>query len=153
MSERMQLVVFRVDEQRYALALDAVARIVRAVEVTPLPGAPHIVLGVIDVEGSVLPVLSIRRRFQVPQREIAPTDQFLIAWAAGRAVALVIDEVQGVMEREQSAVTPSHGIAPGLEQFEGIVTLDDGLVLIHDPQKFLSLDDARALDDAMDRAE
>lgn len=153
MSERTQLVVFRVDEQRCALALAAVERIVRAVEVTPLPGAPHIVLGVIDVEGSIVPVLSIRRRFRLPEREIVPADQFLIARAAGRAVALVIDEAEGVFEREQSAVTHSYGISPGLEQFEGVVKLDDGLALIHDPEKFLSPDDARALDDAIDRAE
>ena len=153
MNEPMQLVVFRVGEQRCALALAAVERIVRAVEVTPLPGAPHIVLGVIDVEGSLVPVLSIRRRFRLPEREIIPADQFLIARAAGRAVALVIDEAEGVFEREQSAITPSCGLSPGLEQFGGVVKLDDGLALIHDPEKFLSLEDVRALDDALYRVE
>lgn len=152
MGKPMQLVVFRVDGQRYALALAAVARIVRAVEVTPLPGAPHIVLGVIDVEGSILPVLSMRRRLGLSEREIGPADHFLIAWAAGRSVALVIDEAQGVIERDPSAVTSSQNIVTHLDQFEGVVKLDDGLVLIHDPEKFLSLEDARALDDVIDRA-
>ena len=99
----MRAVVFCLDGQRYALPLAAVRRIVRAVEVTPLPGAPAIVLGAIDVEGSVLPVLDIRRRFLLPEREIGPADQFLIASTARRAVALVIDEAHGVIEREQSA--------------------------------------------------
>lgn len=153
MSERIQLVVFRVDTQRYALPLVAVERIVRAVEVTPFPGAPHIMLGVIDVEGRVLPVFNIRRRFGLPEREIDAANQFLIARAARRTVALVIDEAHGVIEREQSAVTGSDGIVPGLEQFQGVVKLDDELVLIHNLEKFLSLDEARTLDEVMDRAE
>lgn len=153
MSELIQLVVFRLGEQHYALPLAAVERIVRAVEVTPLPGAPAIVLGAIDVEGRVLPVLNLWRRLRLPEREIGPADQFLIAWTARRAVALVMDEAQGVIEREQSAVIASDRIVPGIEQFQGVVKLDDGLVLIHDLEKFLSLDEARALDEAMERAE
>ena len=133
--------------------MTAVERIVRAVEVTPLPGAPAIVLGAIDVEGRVLPVLNLRRRFPLPEREIDPADQFLIARTARRAVALVMDEAQGVIEREQSAVIGSDRIVPGLEQFQGVVKLDDGLALIHDLEKLLSLDEARTLDEAMERAE
>ncbi|HZL45845.1 MAG TPA: chemotaxis protein CheW [Opitutaceae bacterium] len=149
MSELIFLVVFRLDEQRYALPLAAVERIVGAVEVTPLPGAPAIVLGAIDVEGRVLPVLNLRRRFLLPEREVSPVDQFLIAWTPWRMVALVIDEAHGVIEREQSAVISSDRVVPGLEQFQGVIKLDDGLVLIHDLEKFLSLDEARALDEAM----
>lgn len=148
-----ELVVFRLDQLRIALPLAAVERIVRAVAVTALPGAPAIVLGVIDVEGHVLPVLNLRRRFLVPEREVSPADQFLIARTARRAVALVIDEAQGVVERGQSAFIDSDRIVPGLEQFQGVVKLDDGLVLIHDLEKFLSLDEARTLDEAMERTE
>ena len=151
MDKLTQLVVFHLGEQRYALPLDTVQRIVRAVEVTPLPGAPAVVLGVINVAGCVLPVLSLRQRFRLPEREIGPADQFVLAQMSQRTVALVIDEAQGVIEREASAVVGSDRIAPGLEQFHGVVKLDDGLVLIHDLQTFLSLDEARALDQAMDR--
>lgn len=149
MNELIQLVVFCLDEQRYALPLAVVERIVQAVEVTPLPDAPPIVLGVIDVEGHVLPVLNLRRRFRLPEREIRPFDQFLIAQTAPRTVALVIDEAQGVIERPQSAVISSTQIVPGLDQIKGVIKLDDGLVLIHDLERFLSLDEARALDEAM----
>ena len=151
MSESVQLVVFRLDEQRYALSLAAVERIVRAVEVTFLPNAPPIVLGAVDVEGHVLPVLDVRQRFGLRQREISPADQFLIAQTPPRAVVLVVDEAQGVIERSQDEIIGSAQIAPGLEQFQGVVRLDDGLVLIHDLDKFLSLDEARALDEAINQ--
>jgi purine-binding chemotaxis protein CheW len=149
MSEIMQLVVFRLEEQRYALPLAAVERIVRAVEVTSLPDAPAIVLGAIDLAGQVLPVLDVRQRFRLPVREIGPADQFVIAHTAWRTVAFVVDEALGVIERtEFEVISPAH-IVPGLEQLQGVIKLDDDLVLIHDLEKFLSLDEAQALDKAM----
>ena len=149
MNELIQVVVFRLDEQRYALPLAAVERVVRAVEVTSLPNAPPVVLGAINVEGHVLPVLNVRRRFRLPERETSPADQLVIAQTGPRTVVLVVDEAQGVIERTKSAVIGSAQIVPGLEQLQGVMKLDDGLVLIHDLEKFLSLDEARALDDAM----
>jgi len=151
LSEITQLVVFRLDERRYALTLVAVEQVVRAVDVTPLPGAPAIVLGAINVHGRVLPVINVRRRFLLPDREIGPTDWFLIARAAQRMVALVVDESQGVVERPRADIVASTQIVPGLQHFPGVVRLDDGLVLIHDLERFLSLDEAQALDQAMVR--
>jgi len=152
MNELLQLVVFMLDGQHYALPLGTVGRIVRAVAVTPLPNAPAIVLGAINVQGTVIPVLNIRRRLQLPEREIGVTDQFVIAQTRQRTVALVIDEAQEVIEREQAAITSASRIIPGLEHLQGVVELGDDLVLIHDLEKFLSLDEARTLDEAMERA-
>jgi purine-binding chemotaxis protein CheW len=70
MNKATQLVVFALDEQRYALRLTAVERIVRAVEVTPLPKAPQIVLGVIDAQGRIIPVVDVRQRFRLTEREV-----------------------------------------------------------------------------------
>ena len=152
MTERTELVVFRLEGQRYALRLGAVERFVRAVEVTPLPGAPAIVLGAIDVGGSVLPVLSLRRRFGLPEREVGVEDQFLIARTSSRTVALVVDEALGVIDVPAEEVTAAGRIVPGLEQVQGIVTLGDGMVLIHDLETCLSFDEERALADALDAA-
>lgn len=152
MSVLTQLVVFWLDGQRYALPLAAVDRVVSAVELTPLPGAPATVLGAIDVAGSVLPVFCIRRRFLRPHRDVVVADQILIARTDRRAMALVIDEALGVIECDPSAVIDPERIVPGLEQFQGLVQLEGGLVLIHDLDKFLSVDEAQALDAALERA-
>ena len=150
LSSAAQLIVFRLDERRYALPLEIVDRVVRAAEVTPLPKAPDIVLGVINVRGRVLPVLNVRRRFAMPEREIRPEDWFLLAHTDRRQLALVIDHSDGVIECSPDDINMSTHIVPGLEPFPGVMRLDDGLVLIHDLEKFLSLDETRALEDAMD---
>lgn len=153
MNKLVRLVVFLLDEQRYALPLSSVMRIVSAAEVTPIPNAPAIVFGAINLQGRVTPVLDVRQRFQLPQREIGVRDQFLIAQTRCRSVALVVDEVQGLVEQEASDVINSNLFISGLEPFQGVVKLEDGLVLIHDLEKFLSLDEARVLDEAMEHAE
>ncbi len=150
MSHITQLVVFRLDDRRYALPLTVVERVVRAVEVTPLPHAPAIVLGAINVWGRVLPVLNVRRRFLMPVREICPADWFLLAHTTRQTVVLVIDEAEGVVERPQIDIVASAELVSGLDQFPGVVRLDDGLVFIHDLETFLSVTEARALDEALD---
>ena len=153
MSERTKVVVFRLDEHRYALSIDNVERIVRAVEVTPLPGSPEIVLGAISVAGRILPVLDMRRRFGLPQREITPADHFLIGRTAQRTVVLAIDQADGVIDTDPGTVTASADIVPSLAHVQGVARLDDGLALIHDLDTFLSSDEAFSLDAAMVQAQ
>ena len=143
--------MFCLDKGRYALPLAAVDRIVRAVQVTAIPLAPDIVLGAIDVEGRVLPVFNIRRRFRLPERTIEPANHFLIARTAQRTVVLVIDAAQGVLERPATAMIDATSIAPDLRHLQGVIQLEDGLVLIHDLEHFLSPDEARQLDEAMNQ--
>lgn len=143
-----QYVVFFLDGQRYALHLSAVERIIRAVEVTPLPKAPEIVLGIINMQGRIIPVVNIRRRFRLPEREIDLSHQLIIANTAKRSVALVVDEVRGIIEQAQEEVVPAEVVLPGVKYVEGVVKLEDGMILIHDLDRFLSLEEEKALDKA-----
>lgn len=149
MSPDMQLVVFELDERHYGLRLDAVERVLHAVDVTPLPQTPDVVWGVIDIEGQIVPVLSLRKRFGLPERPIDVSNQFALARTRGRTVALVVDAVRGVVERPIAEFIESDKILPDLEHVEGVIQLDDGMVLIYDLDRFLSLDEERALTQAL----
>ncbi len=146
MSAGVQLLAFRLDGQRYGLPLASVERVVRSVEITPLPKAPEIVLGVINVQGRVVAVVDVRKRFRLPQREPALGDSLVIARTPARAVALLADTVAGVVECAENEAVPAQAIVPGLEYVEGVAKLGDGMVLIHDLARFLSLDEERRLD-------
>jgi purine-binding chemotaxis protein CheW len=144
------LVVFALDDQRYALALVCVQRSIRVVAVTPLPGAPAIVLGVIDLGGVVIPVIDVRGRFGHPPRAVRLSDHLLVATTRHRTVALLVDETTGVIEASPESHAPGGDILPGLELVDGAVKLEDGLVLIHDLERLLSLDEGTAIDRALD---
>lgn len=143
------MVVFTIEDQRYALRLEAVSRIVRMVEVTPLPHAPEIVAGVIDVAGSIMPVISLRRRLGLPERAMRLSDRLIVSDAGGRAVALAVDGVSGVVEIQEAQITGTGTVFAGLGEFEGAVHMQDGLLLIHDLRRFLTPEESGALEAAL----
>jgi purine-binding chemotaxis protein CheW len=147
-----QLVVFALDRQRLALPLAVVRRVVRAAEVTSLPNAPAVVSGVVDVQGEVIAVLDVRGRLGMPRHEIGLEDQFLIAQTTERTVALLIDQVLGLVDADAMETANPYQDAPWFGQFQGLVRLDGGLVLIQDLEKFLSSIEARELDQALEGA-
>lgn len=149
MSDLRQLIIFSVEGQRLALHLEAVDRVERAVEVTPLPGCPDVVLGVVNLKGQIVPVFNLRKRFHLPEREVDLRDQFIFARAKRQTVALVVDAVHSVVETRKHDETLSSEILPALEGVEGVAKLDDGLVLIHDLDRFLSLQEENALAEAL----
>jgi purine-binding chemotaxis protein CheW len=128
-----QLLIFTLDEQSYALRLAAVERVVRAAAITPLPQAPQIVLGVLDLQGQVIPVIDLRRRFGLPTRDLRTSDQFVVARAGELTVALVVDGTRDVLDAgAEVMVAPDQVLSAGLDFLEGVTRTADGLVLIHD---------------------
>lgn len=144
------LVVFTFDEQQYALHLSAVERIIRMVEVTPLPEAPEIVLGVINVAGRVVPAVNLRGRFGFPERGVRLSDQLILAHTLKRIFALWVDAVSGLVELPASRVVRPETVLPHTRYVEGIAKLADGITLIHDLETFLSLEEEETLDAALE---
>ena len=146
-------VVFTLDELFYGIRLSDVVRVLRAVEITPLPNAPPIVMGIINLGGRIIPVVNIRRRFRLPEREQELSDQLIVAKAVwhdshehgGRLLALAADTVVGVREIPAQDTTSAATILPGLEYLEGVARTDEGLILIHDLGTFLSLEEEKVL--------
>ena len=147
-----QLVAFILGEQQYALPLTSVQRVVRMVEVTPLPKAPAVVLGVIDLQGNIIPVMSMRKRFGMAEPETSLSDQLIVAQAGARSVALVVNSVTGVVERTAEEVTDAEKIVPGSQYVEGITRLESGILFIHDLDRFLSKKEEQQLDGLLARA-
>lgn len=149
MEVREKLVLFRLDARTYALRLEAVRRVVAVVEVEPLPSAPPVVLGVVDVEGAVRPVFDLRRRFRLPAKPAELSDQLILAATARGEAALVVDAVAGVIEVPEAEIARPERISSGLAYVEGVATRPEGLVVIHNLDTFLSGSEAETLASAL----
>jgi len=147
------IVVLRLDEQRYGLELRHVERVLPVLAFTPLPSAPAIVLGVVDVAGAVVPVIDLRRRFRLPERELELADCLVLATTSRRRLALVVDGVEGVELSDRSLWLDPALVLPNAAHVAGILRTVDGLTLIHDLDTFLELEEERALDAALSREE
>jgi len=146
----VHLLTFDVGGRRFALRAELLREVVRAVAIAPLPKAPPIVEGVINVRGAITPTLDIRRRFGLPPTPVAPDQHLLIAEAGGRVVALRVDQAVAFMSVEAAAIASAAEVAPGAEYVAGVAKLPDGLMVIHDLDRFLSLEEAGQVDAAMD---
>ena len=131
---------------QYGLLAADVREILRAVSVVPLPSAPAVVEGVIDVRGQLVPVLDIRSRFQLGGRAVAVTDHFVLCQIDARTVAIRVDEARGFRTVAAESVTDVRGPVPGAAYVSGVARLESGLVLIHDLRTFLGEAEAVAKD-------
>lgn len=127
-------VLFTVDDQIYALDLWEVERIVRAVEVKPLPEVPSYVAGVVDVHGRVLPVIDLRLRFDQPTRPLAITDQFIIARTPTHSVVLPVDSALGSCDIRTDSIPPDTELPRCVRK---VVPLNVGLAYSLDLQRVL----------------
>ncbi|MBI5238330.1 MAG: purine-binding chemotaxis protein CheW [Deltaproteobacteria bacterium] len=151
MDDLTRLVVFTLEGHRFALPLGNVQRVFRLVEVTPLPKAPEVVLGVVNIRGRIIPVVDIRKRFRLPERRSELSDHLIISDTSRRPVGIIAESVEGISECPEKEVVSPGEIIPGIEYVEGVARLKDGIVLIHDIEKFLSLEEEEILDQALAR--
>lgn len=143
-------VPFTIDGLRMALPLDKVERVVPAVEVTPLPSAPGAVLGVINLRGLVIPVFDLRRRFNLPEKEVLPENKMIISHASRRTVAIVADEVAGVIEAGPQEFAESREVLPEIAHVKGVLKTGKGMMIIQDIDRFLSIEEAGELASALE---
>ena len=142
-----QYFVFGLEDQRYALALAAVLKVIRAVELTSLPEAPENVVGLLNLGGEIIPVLDIRKRFHLPNREIDLNDRIIICKGAARTIAFVADVVEGVVEFGIEEVDEAVHILPEMEHYiEGVGKLNDDTVLIYDLDRLFSIQEIEGLE-------
>jgi purine-binding chemotaxis protein CheW len=140
-----RLVAIEVEGVRMAVPLEAVERVVRMVAVTPLPSVPPIIRGLINDRGRLLPVVDPRVRFGFAAREPRLDDRLVIVRTPERTLALIASEVQGVIEAEDAEAVPVSSILPSGGSVEAVVRLPDGLLLIQDMGRFLSLEEDMAV--------
>lgn len=150
MRANAQLLVFRLDERYYAIRLSQVERVIRSADVTPVPQAPGIVIGMINLHGEIVPVVNTRKKFRFAEKEIGVDDQFVIARTSNhRILVLVVDAVVGITDRPAEEIIAAERIVPHLEHIEGVMQLAGDLILIHDLDRFLSLEEERTLEQAL----
>ena len=142
----MRVLGYRLGDDRFGLPVETIVRIIRAVEVTPVPGFPDYALGVINVQGQVMPVISMRKKFNLSDKAVQLSDRFIIARAGARSVVLVADEVENLFDLAPGNMMASNGLLPSDTQFRGVAKLPDGLLLIHDLAGLLSFEEGKLID-------
>lgn len=133
-----KLLIFALSGLRCALPLPDIERILRAVEISPVPKAPAIVMGLVNVQGRIIPVLNLRKLFCLPETVITLNDHMIIARTTSFPVAILVDNVLGVTEYSDREIITTEVLFPGIDYLEGVAKLENGIILIYSLDRFLT---------------
>jgi purine-binding chemotaxis protein CheW len=130
---QQQVLVWAWKEQRYGLPIEQVERTVQMVEVSRIPQPPEHMLGVIDVQGTLTPVMALDTESSNTWRpEI--NQQLVLARAPGGPVAIPAEEIVGLVDAHTKNVTttPSAQFDYPLKYLQSVLKTSEGLVMIPD---------------------
>ncbi len=133
----LRVLLCRLGPQRLALLMADVAEVLRAVFITPLPGAPDVVEGIVDVRGVVVPVFDLRRRFALPAQKLSASDRLVLVRGQARPCLLRVDADVVITEVDPARVDDGPALGTRSAVIAGALQLDDGLVLLCDLTAFL----------------
>jgi purine-binding chemotaxis protein CheW len=136
----VQLATFLVGGEEYALDIMRIKEIINPQRVTPVPRVPVFIEGVIELRGAIIPIVDLRKRFELPVTPPVRATKYLIVAIEGRIVGLVVDAVGEVLRLTEADIkSPPELVTPeaaGL--FAGVCKLRGRIIMILDIDKILS---------------
>ena len=142
-----KLVTFRLGDDHFAADVHAVERVLRYAAPTSVPDMPEYIEGVMDYLGRVVPLVNLRRRFELPVMPPGPETRTLILNVSGEWIGVVVDSVTELAPFDPAKVAPPPKLFRGLaaEYLKGIVRHGDRLVIYLDVEQLLSTTERIAL--------
>lgn len=141
--DEIQLAVFKVAGEKYALDIMRIKEIQRYQTVTRIPKAPDFIEGVINLRGAVIPIVDMRKRLDLAVAEPTKKTRIVIANVSGKIVGILVDEVNEVVRVNRSDIGAAPAIARGIgsEYITGVVKRKDELLLLLDFDKILTTEE------------
>lgn len=128
--ENQDVVRFTLAEQMYGLPVLQIVQVLRIVAFNVVPDPPHGMLGVIDFRGRVIPLIDLRRVFDLPSQSMGLNTPVLVARVSDRLLGLVVDEVMGVSALSGGVQVFANGNAHGVRYISGAARLDGKTMLM-----------------------
>lgn len=145
--ELIQLVSFNIGEEEFGVDILKVQEINRMLDVTRVPNAPEYVDGVINLRGKVIPIIDLRRRFQMNRKEHDKNTRIVVVELSGKVVGFVVDAVSEVLRIPKSVTEPPPPIVAGIdaEYITAVGKLENRLLILLDLEKVLVNEDKEVL--------
>lgn len=136
----IQWVTFHLENEKYGIKVMQVQEVLRMTEIAPVPGAPHYVLGIINLRGNVVTVVDTRRRFGLSDIDADDETRIVIIEANNNVVGILVDSVAEVVDLKTSEIetAPNVGNDESSKYIQGVSSRGDELLILVDVNKLLS---------------
>ena len=143
-----QIVTFRLGDELFAADIFSVERVLRYTPPTPVPNVPSWIEGVIDYQGRVVPVINLRKRFELPAAPVPSDGRILVLTVDDEWVAATVDGVLDVSVLDAARLAPPPALFRGLaaSYLRGVVRRGERLVVFLDVPRLFSTDERIVLE-------
>lgn len=130
----LQLVSFAIGNEQYGVNIMAVREIKGWTDITPLPGQAQYVRGVLNLRGSIVPIMDLRCRFGQGQTQATPLHIVIIVQIGEKPMGLLADRVLDIVSLEPSDIRPIPKVSEsqGLDHLSGLAAIESGMVALID---------------------
>lgn len=127
-------VTFTLGDETFAVGAESVNEVLRYTEITPVPGAPDYVLGIINLRGDVVTIVDARNVFGLPAREADGQSRIIVVEIEDYAVGVLVDRVAAVTDLKASAIetSPNTGHETATEFIQGVYHDEEQLLILVD---------------------
>lgn len=153
MAER-KLVIFKLGEENYGLDIEVVKGIEKLLPIVRIPNSVPYIQGIINLRGSVIPVLSLRKRFNLPEVPDTDATEFLITSVGGTQLAVKVDEVDSIYDLTTADIFETPVIVRGAETSymkEVVLMNDKRLIIVLQPEELLSAQEKTAVQQMLEQ--
>ncbi|MDH3326652.1 MAG: chemotaxis protein CheW [Gammaproteobacteria bacterium] len=150
-AEADQYLTFIMADEEYGVDILRVQEIRGWEHVTPVPNTPKYIKGVINLRGTIVPLVDLRERFSVESIPYGPTTVVIVLKVVGdekeRIMGIVVDAVADVynIEEEKIKPAPDFGSVVSIEYVQGLASVDESMLIVLDIDKLLSSDELDAI--------
>lgn len=131
-NDELQLVIFKLGREEYGVSILQVQEIKRITDITRVPNTPDYIKGVINLRGSVLPVIDLKNRLNLPQQTSTEDTRIIIVKVEELSIGMVVDAVSEVLTISQQHVDSPEVVAGSVSAnyLSGVGKLEDRLLIL-----------------------
>lgn len=135
-----KVVGFKLKEEEFAFDIMKVIEIIKLKEITNVPTAPDFIEGVINLRGKIIPIIDLRKRFNVEIEERDKKYRIIIVELGKQNIGIVVDEVTKVLTvtDDQLLPVPKTVNQAGGKYIESIIKIEDRIIVLLDIEKIFS---------------
>lgn len=137
---------FSLLNENYGIDIYKVQEIIQYRDITYVPKAPPFVKGVINLRGRIIPVIDLKERFGLPEKEVTPDTRIIVVEISSQTIGLIVDSVTEVLRIPNTNIEPPPPVTTIEADFiEGVGKLDERLIIILDIDRILTKEEKREL--------
>lgn len=140
-NDEYHLVTFLLDSEEFGVDIGRVREILRVGQITLVPNAPLFIRGVINLRGKIIPVLELRKRFDLPETQLTKQSRIVVVEFGPKVLGLLVDSVSQVIRMPASSVeAPPDEVERSRAFVRGIGKMDSRLIMIMELDRVLAKD-------------